>query len=279
MKFFSTLLALAAAAILCAACMQDPEPVTPLSLMNDLYAAYEAPDQERLRKVAHDVNVLGSPLLADAAENWRIMFIEDGYRLYLNGTDDPAALGIPDPSMHAFVVLGFCLNNGKMEPELEERCEAAAAVARAYPEALVICTGGATGANNPERHTEAGMMKDYLVRECGMDGARIIAEEDAMTTAENAVNAFRILRERGIRTVTVVTSSYHQRWGTLLFCAAAEWYREQGLPMEIIGNWCYDTAPSPGYDSVNARIAISQLRGLLLSGDGALLQTETEPVP
>ena len=104
---------------------------------------------------------------------------------------------------HAFVVLGFELADGEMTDELKARCEAAAAAAKAFPDSSLICSGGATGENNPEGHTEAGLMKDYLTEQCGIAADRILTDEYAMTTAENALNTFAILKAQGIGVFTV----------------------------------------------------------------------------
>ena len=163
-----------------------------------------------------------------------------------------------------------------MLPELVGRCKAAATAAKAYPDALIVCTGGATGTNNPNKNTEAELMRNYLVKSSGIDPERILVDPDAMTTEENALNSLRMLAEKGVETVTVVTSVYHMRWANVLFYTAAAWYREQGIPMEIIGNWCYNVDPAPGYDGVNSSIAMTQLEGMLLSGENAMLRPAEE---
>ena len=271
MKWNAVRAILIAAAVLLLAGIRAQEPVTADSLLSELLSAARNPTEEAVRKAERDTERVSDPVLRAVAEHWAEAYFDPDFRLYLNGKDDPADFGIPDPGKHAFVVLGFCLRNGEMEPELAGRCEAAAAAARACPEAIVICTGGVTGSNNPRRNSEAGLMADYLVRVCGIDPGRIFTDPEALTTGENALNSFRILTAHDIRTVTVVTSGYHMRWGLVLFNATAAWYREQGYDVELIGNWCYDTPPSPGYDEMNEDIAMSQLRTLLLTGQDALL--------
>ena len=148
--------------------------------------------------------------------------------------------GLDFGGKHAFVVLGYALANGEMKGELIGRCDAAAAAARSFPDAILITTGGATGPNNPYMHTEAGMMKDYLVRERGIDEARIFTDPDAMLTSDNAVNAFRIMREQGIETYTIVTSNYHQRWALVLFNAVEAVYeKDTGHRIRRVGNYNY----------------------------------------
>lgn len=255
------------------AAAEEPEAETVLA---DLYTACKTKAAEAIQKVDEEIGQIREPVLLETAVRWKELFIDPGYKLYMAGRDKPEDLEIPDPSKHAFVVLGYCLRNGEMEPELQGRCKAAGTAAKAYPEALILCSGGATGPNNPNRNTEARLMRDYMIRKCGIAGDRILMDRDSLTTGENARNSLRILSELGIETVTVVTSSYHQRWGSMLFYAAAAWYRKQGIPMEIIGNWCYNTTPGAGYDGINSSFAMTQLRVLLLSGEGALLAEPQE---
>ncbi len=209
-----------------------------------------------------DAEAKDDPIARSIAENWQKVYLDPDYKLYLYGTDDPAAL--PIAGRHAFVVLGYQLKDGEMTEELIGRCDAAAAAALVFPESILVCTGGATGKNNPEGHTEAGLMKDYLVNELGISPDRVFIDENAMTTAENAINTFEILREQGIETMTIVTSSYHQRRGQVLYNALAAIYRQQsGYSAEIIGNFCLDIEPENAMYRQDAQIAITQLAMIL----------------
>ena len=108
------------------------------------------------------------------------------------------------------------------------------------------------------------MMKDYLVHVCGIDASRVFTDETAMTTADNAVNSLAIMQNEGVRSMTIVTSSYHQRWGQVLYNAVSALYEQEfGYAPTIIANYCYDIPPeNPSYLQ-DARIAVSQLRGIL----------------
>ena len=150
-----------------------------------------------------------------------------------------------------------------MTAELRGRCDAAVEAALAYPDSILVCSGGATGPNNPDGHTEAGLMKAYLV-EHGVPAERVFTDERAMTTAENAVNTFAILQAQEIGTMTIVTSSYHQRWSQVLYNAVAAQYRQaSGYSLEIVGNWCFDTEPANERYLQDAQIAIRQLCDIL----------------
>ncbi len=226
------------------------------TLLDDLLDAYTC-----VTRIDMDVKLLDDDVAGAVAAHWKKVYLDD-YHLYRYGVDDPASL--PIAGAHAFVVLGYELKNGEMTEELIGRCDAAAAAAKAFPDSILICTGGATGANNPERHTEAGLMKDYLVRSCGIAPERIFLDEKAMTTTENAINTFAILRAQGIETITIVTSTYHQRWGQVLYNAMAARYRQAcGYSAEIIANYCFDINPSNILYRQDALIALSQLRSIL----------------
>ncbi len=264
-KWISAMLCLALCFFPMASGWAEKETETePYTLLMDLLAAVETPTDEAMAKIEADLAGTRDPVLTAAGEEWKATFLNPDYRMYRAGKDDPAALEIPDPAKHAFVVLGFQLKNGEMQPELVGRCDAAAAAAKAFPEARIVCTGGETGSNNPAHHTEAGLMGAYLAEKCGIGAERILLDPAAMTTADNTANTLEILRKNGIETMTLVTSGYHMRWAENLFAAAAAQYRQwYGYSVRLIGNWCYDTPPSPGYDDTNAPIAAMQLMILL----------------
>ena len=200
-------------------------------------------------------------------DHWYANVLDPAYRMFIYRGEEKAEPLARSPlefgEKHAFVVLGFQLEDGEMTWELAGRCDAAAAAARAFPEALVVTTGGATGGNNPEGHTEAGEMKKYLVETHGIDGDRIFTDPDAMTTAENAVNCLRILKEQGVETYTIVTSNYHQRWAQILFNAVAAVYgRMAGYSPRLVGNYNFMARPEATNTS-GCRTGLSQLSGLL----------------
>lgn len=199
--------------------------------------------------------------------HWFANVLDEEYRMYIHRgeerTSELAESGLAFGKKHAFVVLGFRLENGEMAEELAGRCEAAAAAARAFPDAILVCTGGVTGTGNPEGHSEAGEMKKYLSGTCGIDPDRIFTEEESLTTAENAVNTVRILQEQEADTFTIVTSDYHQRWGQILFNAvAAMSEKETGHALRLIGNYNYPAQPE-AKRTANCALAMNQLRSLI----------------
>lgn len=150
---------------------------------------------------------------------------------------------LPNTRDHAFVVLGYALNNdGTLRPEAMGRCDVAYESAIKYPNSLIFVTGGGTAKEN-KNVTEGGQMKDYLVGVKGLDENRIVVEDKAMDTIENAKKTVVKLIEYNIKTFTVITSDYHIRRGSILFKGEAMLASEKlGIkPMELIENAVWKT--------------------------------------
>ena len=78
---------------------------------------------------------------------------------------------------------------------------------------------------------------DMLVKE-GYAEERVYTDENAMTTLDNAVNTFTILKNQGVDTITIVTSSYHQRRANILYETLAEIVRKtEGVSITVAGNY------------------------------------------
>ncbi len=128
--------------------------------------------------------------------------------------------GLPDSDELCIVVLGFQLNpDGSMKDELVERLKVALASAEKYPNAYIVCTGGGTAAEN-ESASEAGEMAKWLASQ-GVDGKRIIVEDNSITTAQNALFTYDILTSLypSVKKLAIVSSDYHIATGELLFKA------------------------------------------------------------
>lgn len=249
-------------------------------LFVDLMHAYERPSDGDEQAIAEDVEAIAAVRAEDGelaraiAAHWEDVYLDSDYNLYLYHGEQKAAeleqSPLADSADHAFVVLGYKLKNGGMTDELKGRCDAAAAAARSYPNAMIVCSGGATGSNNPDKRTEAGLMKDYLVRHCGIDATRIFIDEDAMTTLQNAVNTLDILQAQGARTMTLVTSSYHQRWSQVVYNAMAEICRQmRGYSVRIEENYSFEIKPDDEYLH-DDRWAIRQLCSMLELPDSVI---------
>ena len=225
-------------------------------------AAVDAKVKEIRKRSEADGNVAQA-----IAEHWFTNVKDENYPMYVyRGGDTAAELeasGLDFSGRHAFVVLGFRLENGEITEELAGRCRAAAAAARSWPDAILVCTGGVTGPNNPDLHSEAGEMKKYLTETCGIEAERIFTDPESMTTGANAVNTITILQEQGIETFTLVTSDYHQLWAQVLFngvAAMAE--QETGQPIRLTGNYNFPAQPKTARTAYCAT-GVNQLRTLI----------------
>jgi len=154
--------------------------------------------------------------------------------------------GLPTTSDHAFVVLGYALNaDGSLRPEAKGRCDVAFESSKKYPNSMVYLTGGGTASAN-KTATEAGQMKEYLVNVKGLDPNRIVLEKEAKDTIQNARNTIAKLIDNNIKTITVITSDYHLRRGSILFKSEAMVKAESlGItPIEVLENAVYKTGKS-----------------------------------
>ena len=216
----------------------------------------------------------------DITEHWEKTVLDVGYRMFYHRDGERALAlersGLDFSGKHAFVVLGYQLDDGHMKPELIGRCDAAAAAARAFPDSYIVTTGGVTGSNNPEGKSEGGLMRSYLSKRCGIDADRIFAEKESLTTLENAEYSFRILQEQGIEKITVVTSDYHQRWGQVMFNTLAAIYaKATGYQVEIVGNYNYRAKPDSANPGNYLQITTGQL-GLIFRKGVRIYRTEEQ---
>lgn len=231
-------------------------------LLAGLYAACTHPSEQAEETVDACAAKLESELAFSLTEHFRQIWLRGDCPLYLFGRDDPAE--VPARGRHAIVVLGHELQNGKMTRELMGRCDAAAALARAFPDSLIVLSGGATGLFNPLRRTEAGLMRAYLTDVCGLDPVRMRLDEKASDTAENALNVFEILRAENAETLTIVTSDYHYRRSLTLFCAMSEKYRlEQGYMVKGISGFCWPAGADAFTIRNEVRYTVLQLGDIL----------------
>jgi uncharacterized SAM-binding protein YcdF (DUF218 family) len=127
-------------------------------------------------------------------------------------TDDPAILTL-NPFTTDIVILGAGLfPDGGIRPVLEERLRTGLRLAREYPTARVVVSGGL-----PQNgRTEARAMGDWL-RGAGIAPWRIVEEGYSASTVQNAQNTDRIFRDRGTTGAVVVTSDSHLARAVLNF--------------------------------------------------------------
>lgn len=106
----------------------------------------------------------------------------------------------------AIVILGYGLTpDGWMRPILYTRVLTGLAVAQAFPQSPIIVTGG-----NPKNgRTEAGEMRN-LLRLLGFPANRIIVEDKANSTVQNARFSVPLAEKADTSGIILVTSSTHQ---------------------------------------------------------------------
>ena len=165
---------------------------------------------------------------------------------------------LPEDDSLCLVALGFQLNpDGTMREELTERLKVLLAASGKYPNAIIVCTGGGTAADDPDA-TEAGRMVEWLEQH-GVDPSRLIAEDHSLTTAQNAIYTFDILEERypQVQQIALISSDYHIATGSLLFGAEAIL---RGSNTVIAGNAAWH-APSGTLSAMFQAGALIELSG------------------
>ncbi|WP_411121162.1 ElyC/SanA/YdcF family protein [Vibrio vulnificus] len=134
-------------------------------------------------------------------------------------------------SNDAIVTLGYALNpDGSMHDILIERLETTLAMAKANPEALIILTGGV-----PQNHkTEGKLMADWLI-ERGISANRIIEENYATSTVDNALFSAYALARHGVKHATIISSASHVRRGQTLFEIATWQTGPRNITFDTVG--------------------------------------------
>lgn len=179
---------------------------------------------------------------------------------------------------HAFVVLGFALNNdGTMREELVGRLETAKAAAEAYPDSYILVTGGV----EKNGYTEGDRMAAWLI-ENGISADRILVENHSANTRENALFSMDILYERGdIKYITPITSSYHLRRSQVNFHAAALIKADENevAPIQLVSNVGYVIDGNDSTIQIAANLAalagVTDEYNALLSGNVPVSELES----
>lgn len=165
---------------------------------------------------------------------------------------------LPKDDTLCLVALGFQLNpDGTMRDELIERLKVLLTASEQYPQAVIVCTGGGTAADDPTA-TEAGRMAEWL-HEQGVDLSRVYVEDKSITTAQNAIFTFDILEEHcpQVQQIAVISSDYHIATGTLLFGAEAIL---RASPVTVVSNAAWH-APSGTLSAMFQAGALIELSG------------------
>ena len=256
------LLALAAAGLL-AGCGQKKEQRDPQAIIEEMAVDYGTYGSEADERIGALLKELGS-VDADAAARWeRIMALWKTVNTDTELNDGVLPDGLPDTDELCIIVLGFQLEpDGTMREELIQRLSVAARCAEKYPNALIICTGGGTAAEN-EAATEAGKMAEWLT-ENGVAPERVIVEDRSLTTAQNAIFTYDILTEEypQVKELAIVSSDYHIATGILLFETEAILRAEKagGEAMHVVSNAAW-RAPSGSLSTMFQAGALVELSG------------------
>ncbi len=130
----------------------------------------------------------------------------------------------------AIVTLGYALNpDGSMHDILIARLETTLAMAKANPDALLVLTGGV-----PMNHkTEGKLMADWLIAK-GVNKNRIIEENYATSTVDNALFSSYALARHNIKHATIISSASHVRRGQTLFEVASWQTGPKGISFDTV---------------------------------------------
>ena len=248
---------------LCSGCGQKEAKRDRREIIEELAVDYGSYGEEAEERIAYLLKELRA-VDADAADRWdKIMGLWKTVNTDLTIHENQLPDGLSDTDELCLVVLGFQLEpDGTMRRELIERLGVALRCAEKYPNALIVCTGGGTAAEN-EAATEAGKMAEWLA-ENAVAKERIIVEDKSVTTAQNAIFTYDILTERypQVKQLVIVSSDYHIATGTLLFEAEAILRAEKagGEAMEVVSNAAWK-APSGSLSPMFQAGALIELSG------------------
>lgn len=116
---------------------------------------------------------------------------------------------IPREAAHGIVVLGAGLDtDGSAKPKMISRLKQCLRLARIYPKAPIILTGG----NAKGGLTEAYVMRAWCLKK-GIRKSRLWMDDEARDTVENALFVSALVQKLRLTDVTVVTSASHVRRG------------------------------------------------------------------
>jgi len=119
------------------------------------------------------------------------------------------------PQRAIVVLSGGIRSTGHLNATSRARLQHAARLHQANPEALFVVCGGP---RRPGRPVSASAMAE-MAQDLGVPAEQILEEGISSRTAENAEEASLLLRERDIRSATLVTSALHMRRARLCFTA------------------------------------------------------------
>lgn len=159
--------------------------------------------------------------------------------------------GLPEDDSLCIVVMGYYLkSDGSMRDELYARLQVTLESAEKYPNAYILVTGGGTASEN-EKVTEASQMAKYLIRK-GIAKERVIVEDDAKSTIQNAIYGCKILYKDypQVKNLAVITSDYHIYRSCLYMNtqAALAAYENGAEPIRVVANATCRISPNSSKD-------------------------------
>lgn len=189
-----------------------------------------------------------------------------------SGMDIPTDVlpdGLPEDDSMCIVVLGYALGPyGGIKPELTGRLEVALESAEKYPNAYILCTGGAT-ASRTNSKTEAGQMAAWLKKH-GIAEERIIVEDQAYSTLENAKYGCGILSEEypQVEHLALISSDYHVPRGCVYFYTQSVFsaYKSGTAELDIIACAAHKTTRKDEEGISSQAQGIGQITGVNLYG-------------
>lgn len=173
--------------------------------------------------------------------------------------------GLPEDDSLCIVVMGYYLeSDGGMRDELYDRLKVTLKSAQKYPNAYILCTGGGT-ASEDDHVTEAGQMAKWLIRQ-GIDSERIIVEDNALSTIQNATYGCKLLYRDypQVKSIAVITSDYHIYRSCLYFHvqAALDACEAGTEPMKVVSNATCRINPDASKDLETQVEGVGMLTGL-----------------
>ena len=214
---------------------------------------------------------------------WR-RIMTDWARLNEAGFEDHRVLpdDLPQDDSLCVVVFGYGLGaDGSIQPELEDRLYVALNAARQYPDAYVAVTGGQT--SEVAGVTEGGQMDAWL-RAQGVAESRLIVEDQALNTTQNAANTYKLLTSAypQVKTLAVVTSDYHVACAGVLLQIWSDYQSQvNGAPALNVaaGASCATDTPVGGRMLSSQAWGIAQITGTawpVVSDTGTETRASTE---
>ena len=104
-----------------------------------------------------------------------------------------------------YVILGHKLKkNSKITKTLKERLDKSIKIYK-KGDIIIVCGGN----NARVQHTEAYVMKKYLIKEGNIPTFSILTENKSLSTEENIINLSKIISGENFKKFSIITSDSH----------------------------------------------------------------------